>query len=193
MIPICLATHNAHKAEELKSALGDRFEVKTLSDLGVMEDIPETGTTFEENSLIKAQYVYERFGIAVLADDSGLEVEALDGRPGVYSARYAGEPSDATVNNLKLMQELEGISQRSARFRTVITLIWDGEVHQFSGEVSGDITPSFGGEVGFGYNPVFVPKGYEKTFHEMGFEERSRLNHRGQAMQKVLTFLSGKN
>lgn len=189
MRTLCLATHNAHKAEELRAALGDLFEVKTLSDLGCHDDIPETGSTFEENSKIKADYVYEKYGVSVLADDSGLEVDALEGRPGVYSARYAGEPSDATANNLKLIQEMQGKENRNARFRTVITLILEGEVKQFSGEVEGEITPDFGGEVGFGYNPVFRPKGYTQTFHQMSFEERARLNHRGQAMQKVLAFL----
>lgn len=186
---LCLATHNAHKAEELRAVLGDVFEVKTLSDLGCHEDIPETGTTFEENSKIKAEYVYQKYGVAVLADDSGLEVEALGGRPGVYSARYAGEPSDASANNRKLMAEMQDETNRNACFRTVITLIVDGECRQFSGEVHGEITGEFGGEVGFGYNPVFVPKGYSQTFHEMSFEERSRLNHRGQAMQKVREYL----
>lgn len=186
---LCLATHNAHKAEELQSLLGNAFEIKTLKEIGCPEDIEETGTTFLENSLIKAGYVFRKYGMNVLADDSGLEVNALDGRPGVYSARYAGEPSDATANNLKLMKELEGVADRSARFRTVITLILNGETHTFDGEVSGKIKETFDGEAGFGYNPVFIPDGYESTFHEMSFEQRSRLNHRGRAMEKVLEFL----
>lgn len=189
-IPLCLATNNAHKAEELQDILGDTFEIKTLNDIGCVEDIEETGTSFRENSLIKARYVFSKYGINVLADDSGLEVNALDGRPGVYSARYAGEPSDATANNLKLMKEMEGVTDRSARFRTVITLILDGKTHTFDGEVSGKIKETFDGEVGFGYNPVFIPDGFEKTFHDMTFEQRSRLNHRGRAMEKVLKFLA---
>ncbi len=186
---LCLATHNAHKAEELQSILGDTFEIKTLKDIGCTEDIEETGITFLENSMIKAGYVFRKYGINVLADDSGLEVSALGGRPGVYSARYAGEPSDATANNLKLMAELEGVADRSACFRTVITLILDGETHTFDGEVAGRIKETFNGETGFGYNPVFIPEGFEKTFHDMSFEQRSRLNHRGRAMEKVLKFL----
>ena len=187
---LCLATNNAHKVEELQSLLGGAFEIKTLKDIGCIEDIEETGTTFLENSLIKAGYVFRKYGMNVLADDSGLEVSALGGRPGVYSARYAGEPSDATANNRKLMKELEGVTDRSARFRTVITLILNGETHTFDGEVTGKIKETFNGEEGFGYNPVFIPDGFEATFHEMTFEQRSRLNHRGRAMEKVLEFLA---
>ncbi len=187
---LCLATNNAHKVEELQSLLGDAFEIKTLKDIGCTEDIEETGTTFLENSLIKAGYVFRKYGMNVLADDSGLEVSALGGRPGVYSARYAGEPSDATANNRKLMKEMEGVTDRSARFRTVITLILNGETHTFDGEVTGKIKETFNGEEGFGYNPVFIPDGFEATFHEMTFEQRSRLNHRGRAMEKVLEFLA---
>ena len=188
--PLCLATNNAHKVEELQSLLGDAFEIKTLKDIGCLEEIEETGTTFRENSMIKAGYVFRKYGINTLADDSGLEVDALGGRPGVYSARYAGEPSDATANNLKLMSEMEGVTERSARFRTVITLILNGDTHAFDGEVSGRIKETFDGEVGFGYNPVFIPDGFEQTFHEMTFEQRSRLNHRGRAIEKVLKFLA---
>lgn len=189
-ISLCLATNNAHKVEELQSLLGDAFEIKTLKDIGCLEDIEESGSTFQENSMIKAGYVFRKYGINVLADDSGLEVNALDGRPGVYSARYAGEPSDATANNRKLIKELEGVADRTARFRAVITLILNGETHTFDGEVSGKIKESFDGEVGFGYNPVFIPDGFESTFHEMSFEQRSRLNHRGRAMEKMLRFLA---
>jgi XTP/dITP diphosphohydrolase len=189
MIEICLASNNLHKIEELQRILGKAFTVKTLSEIGCNEDIEETGSTFVENSLIKAKYVFDKYGINVLADDSGLEVEALNGRPGVYSARYAGEPSDATANNIKLIDELKGIENRKANFRTVITLILDGQIHTFEGEVFGKIKDKFDGEVGFGYNPVFIPDGYTETFHEMGFEQRSRLNHRGRAMEKVMVFL----
>lgn len=186
---ICLATNNTHKIEELQSILGDDFDVKTLRDIGCFEEIEETGSTFQENSLIKAEYVYNKYGIDTLADDSGLEVRALNNRPGVYSARYAGQPSDATANNIKLIQELQSVKNRTANFRTVITLILDGQIHTFEGEVSGSIKETFSGEEGFGYNPVFIPDGYAETFHEMGFELRSRLNHRGRAMEKVLAFL----
>jgi XTP/dITP diphosphohydrolase len=189
MIEICLASNNLHKIEELQGILGKAFTVRTLSEIGCDEDIEETGSTFAENSLIKAKYVFDKYGINVLADDSGLEVEALNGRPGVYSARYAGEPSDATANNIKLIDELKGIENRKANFRTVITLILDGQIHTFEGEVFGRIKDTFDGEVGFGYNPVFIPDGYTETFHEMGFEQRSRLNHRGRAMEKVMAFL----
>jgi XTP/dITP diphosphohydrolase len=189
---ICLATNNAHKIEELQSILGNTFEVKTLKDIGCFEDIEETGQTFHENSLIKADYVYKKYHVNVLADDSGLEVEALGGKPGVYSARYAGEPSDATANNQKLIKELEGEENRKANFKAVITLILNGDTHTFEGEVFGKIKKTFDGEVGFGYNPIFIPDGYTQTFHEMDFEQRSRLNHRGRAMEKVLEFLREK-
>lgn len=189
-ISLCLATRNAHKAEELQSFLGDDYAVKTLEDLGCYEDIEETGNTFLENSLVKARFVFEKYGMDVLADDSGLEVNALNGRPGVYSARYAGEPSDATANNRKLIRELEGATDRTARFRTVITLILNGQEYTFEGEIPGRIKETFGGEEGFGYNPVFIPEGFDITFHQMSFEQRSRLNHRGRAMEKVLRFLN---
>lgn len=187
---ICLASNNSHKIEELKSLLGEKFSVKTLREIGCFDDIPETGTTFKKNSLLKAQYVYDRFGVNVLADDSGLEVEALNGDPGVYSARYAGEPSNSTANNIKLIENLKGEKNRNAQFRTVITLILNGETYHFDGEIKGKIKEEFNGEEGFGYNPIFIPDGYEQTFHEMGFELRHKLNHRGKAMKKVLAFLN---
>lgn len=191
-ITICLASNNAHKIEELQSVLGSRFEVKTLRDIGCFEDIEETGTTFHENSFIKANHVFQKYAMNVLADDSGLEVEALEGRPGVYSARYAGEPQDSTANNQKLIAELEGKENRNAQFKTVITLILDGQINTFEGEVKGKIKETFDGEVGFGYNPIFIPEGYQETFHEMSFEQRSKLNHRGRAMEKVMDFLDSK-
>ena len=188
-VQICLASNNRHKIEELQSMLGAGYEVKTLKDMGCLEDIPETGSTFQENSLLKAKFVFDKYGINVLADDSGLEVAALNGRPGVYSARYAGEPSDATANNIKLIEELKGASTRLAGFKTVITLILDGKIHVFEGEVNGHIKETFDGEVGFGYNPIFIPDGYQQTFHTMDSALRLRLNHRGKAMEKVLAFL----
>ena len=189
---LCLATNNAHKAEELKAVLSDFFDIKTLKEIGCFDNIEETGITFEENSLIKANYIHQKFGINVLADDSGLEVKALGGKPGVYSARYAGEPSDDTANNQKLIRELEGVTHREALFRTVLTLILDGEAYFFEGEVKGRIKESFNGEVSFGYNPVFIPDGFETTFHEMTFTQRTKLNHRGVAVQKLVNFLENR-
>lgn len=188
MKTIYLATHNRHKEEEFKNRLKKFFIIKTLKDLNCFDDIAETGTTFKENSLIKADYIHEKYKVNVLADDSGLEVEALENRPGVYSSRYAGESADDIANNKKLIEELNGIENRNARFRTVLTLILDGETHHFEGEIKGSIKESFGGEVSFGYNPIFIPEGFDKTFHEMDLEQRSQLNHRGRAIDSLLKF-----
>ncbi len=155
--------------------------------LGLIEDLSVASSDFVR--FWKQHDVFEKYGINVLADDSGLEVTALNGRPGVYSARYAGEPSDATANNIKLIKELKGASSRLASFKTVITLILDGKIHSFMGEVNGHIKETFDGEVGFGYNPIFIPDGYQQTFHTMDAALRLRLNHRGKAMEKVLAFL----
>lgn len=188
MKTIYLATHNRHKEEEFRNRLKEFFIVKSLKDLNCFDDIAETGATFKENSFIKADYIHKKYQVNVLADDSGLEVEALENRPGVYSARYAGEPSDDTANNKKLIEELNGIENRNACFRTVLTLILDEDTHHFEGEVMGTIKENFGGEVSFGYNPVFIPAGFDKTFHEMSLEERSQLNHRGRAIDSLLQF-----
>ncbi len=186
---ICFATHNAHKLSEVRRILGSDFEIVGLDDLGCNEEIPETGATLEENSLIKAKYVSETYKVDCFADDSGLEVEVLDGAPGVYSARFAGEPSDSDANNALLLSKLEGIDDRKAQFRTVITLIQGTDVKQFEGAATGQITKENKGHKGFGYDPIFVPDGHEITFAEMTADEKNAISHRGKAMAKLVSFL----
>ena len=185
---ICFATHNAHKLVEIRQILGSEFEIVGLDDLGCTEEIPETGSTLEENSLIKAKHVFDNYDVNCFADDSGLEVEALNGAPGVYSARYAGEPSDSTKNNVLLLKNLESHSNRKAQFRTVITLLQNGKVNQFEGVVSGQITENNKGFKGFGYDPIFIPDGHHITFAEMSPEEKNSISHRGKAMAKLVSF-----
>lgn len=187
---LCLATNNAHKVEELQHLLGDTFELKTMRDVGCTDDIAETGTTLEENSQIKARYIYERFGIPTIADDSGLEVQALDNAPGVYSARYAGSHANHALNNEKLLRELAPFPNRAARFRAVITLIINGNEYQFEGISNGKIIHELTGTDGFGYDPLFVPEGYEQTFAQLSLDEKNKISHRGRAVEQLITFLT---
>ncbi|MCF8323394.1 MAG: RdgB/HAM1 family non-canonical purine NTP pyrophosphatase [Leadbetterella sp.] len=191
-IEICLASNNTHKIVELQQMLGDTFLIKTMKDIGCEDDIEEYGTTFEQNSRIKADYIHNLYGLNVIADDSGLEVEALGNRPGVYSARYAGEPTNHQANIEKLLLELDGIENRKARFRTVITLILDNKNYAFEGEVSGKITMELRGDEGFGYDPVFVPDGFEKTFAEMPAALKNQISHRANAITRLLEYLKTK-
>ena len=186
---IVFATNNAHKLSEVSALLGDRFELVTLREVGITEDIPETGATLDENASIKARYVYERTGLNCFADDTGLEVEALGGAPGVHSARYATDGHDFAANNRKLLRELEGKANRKARFRTVISLIVDGVERQVEGIVKGEITTSESGAEGFGYDPLFIPEGYDRTFAEMSAEEKNAISHRGRAVAKLVEML----
>lgn len=186
---IVFATNNAHKLSEVSALLGDRFELVTLREVGITEDIPETGATLDENASIKARYVYERTGLCCFADDTGLEVEALGGAPGVHSARYATDGHDFAANNRKLLRELEGKTNRKARFRTVISLIVDGVERQVEGIVKGEITTSESGAEGFGYDPLFVPEGYDRTFAEMSAEEKNAISHRGRAVAELAEML----
>ncbi|HLO44930.1 MAG TPA: RdgB/HAM1 family non-canonical purine NTP pyrophosphatase [Leadbetterella sp.] len=191
-IEICLASNNAHKIVELQQMLGDTFLIKTMKDIGCEDEIEEYGTTFEQNSRIKADYIFDKFGVNVISDDSGLEVEALDNRPGVYSARYAGQPTNHQANIKKLLLELQDKENRKAKFRAVITLILNGEHHIFEGEVSGKILTEQRGTDGFGYDPVFVPNGYETTFAEMPALLKNQMSHRADAVDKLLAFLKTK-
>ena len=186
---IVFATNNAHKLSEVSAVLGDAFELVTLREVGITEDIPETGATLDENASIKARYVYERTGLNCFADDTGLEVEALGGAPGVHSARYATDGHDFAANNRKLLRELEGKVNRKARFRTVISLIVDGVERQVEGIVEGKITTSESGAEGFGYDPLFMPEGYDRTFAEMSAEEKNAISHRGRAVAKLVEML----
>jgi XTP/dITP diphosphohydrolase len=184
-----LATQNQHKIEEIKDLLGDLFDIHTVFELGVQIELPETGSSLQENSHQKASYIASRFSVTCLSDDSGLEVHALGGAPGVYSARYAGEPKDDAANVRKLIAELDGISDRSARFVTVLTFHHEGQYFSFEGEVQGDIVAIPRGEYGFGYDPVFQPAGYDHTFAEMTMAEKNLLAHRGRAMLKFKSFI----
>ena len=196
MKTLVFASNNAHKLEEIRAILGNKFDVKSLKDIGCNVDIPETGTTFRENALQKARYVKEHFGFDCFADDSGLQVEALGGEPGVYSARYvvkngrqvtAGNKDDANMD--VLLEKLAGDENRKACFRTCIALIYEGETHFFDGVVEGHIITEKRGDGGFGYDPLFVPDGYEKTFAEMGNEVKNNISHRAKAVEKLAEFL----
>ena len=198
---IVFATNNQHKLDEIRGILGDGFEIVSLNDIGCHEDIPETGKTLEENALQKAQYVYEHYHVNCFADDTGLEVDALNGAPGVYSARYAGgEGHDSEANMTKLLYELGNSNNRKARFRTVIALIEKKDVcpcgctsvkkvHQFEGIVNGEIIRERRGGEGFGYDPIFQPEGYDKTFAELGMDIKNTISHRARATQKLAEYL----
>ena len=188
---IVFATNNEHKLSEIRDILGDKMEVLSLNDIGCHVDIPETGQTLEENALQKAQYVYDHYGYNVFSDDTGLEVDALGGAPGVHTARYAGgEGHDAEANTRKLLYELRDQDNRKARFRTAIALICNKEVNYFEGIVEGEITREKRGEKGFGYDPVFKPDGYDGTFAELGVEVKNQISHRARAVQKLVKYLS---
>ncbi|MCD8044100.1 MAG: non-canonical purine NTP diphosphatase [Tannerellaceae bacterium] len=187
---IVFATNNKHKLEEVKSILSSKLEIVSLSEINCFNDIPETADTLEGNALQKAYYIKEHFNIDCFADDTGLEVEALNNAPGVYSARYAGEAHNAEANMQKLLKELEGAENRKARFRTVIALLLDGKEYIFEGIVNGKIIEEKRGNEGFGYDPVFVPDGYNQTFAELGMDIKNNISHRAQAIKKLADFLS---
>ena len=196
---IVFATNNQHKLTEVRDILGKRFEVLSLNDINCHADIPETGTTLEANALQKAHYIYDKFGMNVLADDTGLEVDALGGAPGIYSARYAAidqsEASaghDSEANMSKLLRELGENNNRKARFRTVIALIIDGEEHLFEGIVNGEIIRERRGGEGFGYDPIFEPEGYSNTFAELGENIKNKISHRARAAQQLANYLLNK-
>ena len=186
---LVFATNNAHKLEEVRQILGDRFTVHSLKEIGCTEDIPETGDTFQDNALQKARYVKEHYGYDCFADDTGLEVKALNGAPGVHSARYAGD-HDSEANMTKLLQELEKKPDRSAQFRTVIALLLNGQEVLFEGIVTGRIaTERHYGESGFGYDPLFIPDGFTETFSQMSPENKNKVSHRGRAVRKLADYL----
>lgn len=189
---IVFATHNAHKVSEVQAVLGSEYQLVTATEAGITEEIPETQPTIEGNALQKARYVYEHTGLNCFADDTGLEVKALNGAPGVYSARYAGEHVSYADNNVLLLKNLAGCENRKARFRTVIALIVDGKEYLFEGRVEGTIATEPHGEGGFGYDPLFVPEGSQLTFAEMSSEAKNKISHRGRAVAKLVAFLHGK-
>lgn len=184
MEKIVFASNNSHKLSEIRQ-LNLPFEILSLAETGCKEDIPETADTLEGNALQKARWVKDHYGYDCFADDTGLEVEALGGEPGVYSARYAGEGHDSEANMAKLLANMEGVKDRRARFRTVIALIKDGEEHFFEGIVEGHITTARSGADGFGYDPIFMPEGCDKTFAEMTADEKNAISHRGRAVAEL--------
>ncbi len=186
---LVFATQNRHKLLEVQSMLGNHFELIDLSALNFFEDIPETQDTIEGNAAQKAWFVFSKFGLSCFADDTGLEVDALNGAPGVYSARYAGPGKNSHDNLLKLLRELEGVTNRKARFKTVMALVLDGKEYLFEGIVEGRIIHESRGTGGFGYDPVFVPDGYDQTFSEMAPELKNAISHRGRAMVALSNFL----
>lgn len=185
---LIFATNNAHKLEEVQAVIGDRFVLKSLDDIGCSDDIPETGHTFEENAGQKSQYLLDNFGRDSFGDDSGLEVYALNGEPGVYSARYSGS-RDMERNIDLLLEKLRDNPDRRACFRTVISLRLNGQHHLFEGKIEGHILPQRKGEKGFGYDPIFVPEGYDRTFAEMEMSEKTAISHRTRAVEKMAAFL----
>lgn len=187
---LVFATHNAHKVDEVRAILPASVELVGLAALGCHDEIPETGDTLRDNALQKVQYIHDRFGVDCFADDTGLEVEALDGAPGVYSARYAGEPADFAKNRAKLLSALAGISNRRAQFRTVVSLILNDKTYFFEGIVTGRIIAEERGVGGFGYDSVFVPDGYDKTFAELPAAVKNSISHRARAMEQLNNFLA---
>ena len=193
MKKLVFATNNAHKLSEVKDILAPLYEIVSLAELNCFDDIPETADTLEGNALQKARYVKEKFGFDCFADDTGLEVEALDNAPGVYSARYAGPDHNSESNMKLLLKNMEGITNRNARFRTVIALLMDGKEYLFDGIVEGVIIDEKRGNSGFGYDPVFVPNGYNETFAQLGSDIKNNISHRAKAVLKLHDFLSKLN
>lgn len=188
---LVFATNNKHKLDEVcKITSHHPVEIVSLAEINCFDDIPETADTLEGNALQKAHYIQEKFGLNCFADDTGLEVEALNNAPGVYSARYAGPGHDSEANMKKLLHEMEGKENRKARFRTVIALVWNGKTYTFDGIVNGTITTTKRGENGFGYDPIFIPEGYEQTFAELGNDIKNQISHRAKAVEKLDEFLT---
>lgn len=186
---IVFATNNAHKLDEVRQVVGDKFALVSLRECGIVEDIPENEPTLEGNALAKARYIYERTGADCFADDTGLEVDALGGEPGVRSARYATDGHDDEANKRLLLERLQGVENRAAQFRTAVALILGGKEYLFEGIVRGRIATEQHGERGFGYDPLFVPEGYDRTFAQMSAEEKNAISHRGRAVRKLAEFL----
>ena len=186
---LVFATNNEHKLLEIRKEIGDKINILSLKEIGFFEDIEETGTTLEENSLIKAKHIQQYAKKNCFADDTGLEIDVLNGEPGVYSARYAGVEGDGEKNMNKVLEKMKGVSHRQARFRTVITLLIKDEIKIFDGVVEGEIMESKSGNSGFGYDPIFRPKGYSKTFAELSLEVKNKISHRGIASRKLIAYL----
>jgi XTP/dITP diphosphohydrolase len=189
-LQLVFATNNRHKLEEVSAKINGEIQLLTLEDIGCYEDIEESGLTFEENASIKSRYVYDNYQLNCFGDDSGLIIDALNGEPGIYSARYAGEHGNHPANIKKVLENLEGIENRKARFKSVISLIWNGDEHFFEGIVEGAISQQPTGTEGFGYDPIFQPDGYDITFGEMSLEKKNKFSHRALAVEKLIKFLN---
>ncbi len=189
---LVFATNNRNKFEEIEHKIGDFIQLISLNELGFKEELPETHLTLEENAAEKAFFIYQRFRLNCFADDTGLEIEALSGNPGVLSARYAGMESCSENNIKKVLGELKGIRNREAQFRTLIALVQDGKLLTFEGRISGIILEKERGTEGFGYDPIFKPNGFKKTFAEMSLEEKNKISHRTMAVNKLINYLTGK-
>ena len=189
---LVFATNNRHKLDEVRAIVGDRVEVLSLNDIECHDEIPETADTLQGNALIKARYIYDKYGLNCFADDTGLEVEALSGEPGVYSARYAGEECSSEANMQKLLHNLTGKSNRNAQFRTVIALIINGDEKLFNGIVKGSITEEKRGDSGFGYDPIFIPEGFSESFAQMSSEQKNSISHRYRATEQLSNYLKEK-
>ena len=186
---LIFATHNSNKAFEIQKLLPEHFQILTLNDIDFQKDIPENEPTIEANSAFKVQFIFNKFNLNCFADDTGLEIESLNGKPGVHSARYAGEERNSDANMNRVLEELNGVENRNARFKTVITLIIYGEQHQFEGIVDGTIIEEKRGSNGFGYDPIFIPEDESKTFAEMNLNEKNKFSHRARAFEKMIAFL----
>lgn len=186
---LVFATNNQHKLNEVSSILKDKVIIRSLKDIDCDTDIPETANTLEGNARMKSFYIYDRYGLNCFADDTGLEIEALNNEPGVYSARYAGENKSSEDNMLKVLANLQNVTNRKARFRTVISLIIDGKEYLFEGVVNGEIIKEKRGEAGFGYDPIFVPEGYDLTYAQLGIDIKNKISHRALAINKLCDFL----
>ena len=190
---LVFASHNNHKIKELQEIFGERIKLISLNDLGVIEEIEENGLTIEENASLKAKYISNKFGVNVFADDTGLEIKALAGKPGVMSARYAGEEKNPLKNMEKVLQQMQNIDERSARFKTVISLMFDNNDYLFEGIVDGHILKEPIGNKGFGYDPIFMPDGYTLSFAQMDSETKNRISHRGKAVERLINFLKNQD
>ena len=185
---LVFATHNTHKLKEIQALLPQTIEVLSLNDINCTEDIPETAFTIEENALLKAKYINEKYGYSVFADDTGLEVAALNNAPGVFSARYAGEHTNDTENVQLLLKNMENVINRQAHFKTIIALCWENKTYTFEGIAKGTIAEKTLGDNGFGYDPIFIPDGYTRTFAQLSAQEKNRISHRAKAFEKLLHF-----
>lgn len=190
MQQLVFATNNAHKLTEVQAAVQGKIKLLSLNDINCYDNIAETGHTFKENASIKSHFISSRYGINCFADDSGLEIDALNGKPGVYSARYAGGHSNHAANNAKVLNKLRGNSNRTARFVTVISLVWNSEEYFFEGTIEGTIRHELSGTDGFGYDPIFQPDGYDVTFAEMTMAQKNAISHRGRAVEQLVNFLN---